>query len=229
MRNKKTLLACLIAGTLPPPAWSAGGHFPVDDADITAPGDVQIETWLTRIDGSNSQFAFLPAWTIPNSRLELTAALYRLEEDGDSFNRLEPAAKWQFLPTAPGVVGGAMSIAAGIDDGDWNDLQVNFVGSYVLSNAPITLHGNLGWIHDRSGEDNQDRVFVGGAFDWGLNDQLNLIGQIYRQGADAEVETQLSLRFNFDHTVEHLDLAPGRQLSGSDKDWFFTVGLTLTF
>jgi hypothetical protein len=229
MHNNKHLLACLMAGALPLSAWSAGGHYPVDDADITAPGDIQVETWFSRIDGDNSEFAFLPAWTIPNSRLELTAGLYRLEQDGDGFNRFEPAAKWQFVAVAPGVVGGAMSIAAGIDDGDWSDLLVNFIGSYELTTVPLTLHGNLGWIHDRSGDDNLDRIFVGGAFDWGLNDQFNLIGQVYREGADADIESQLGLRFNFDHRVEHLDLAVGRQLSGSDKDWFFTVGLTLSF
>ncbi|MGY6555342.1 MAG: hypothetical protein ACXIUM_12570, partial [Wenzhouxiangella sp.] len=86
-----------------------------------------------------------------------------------------------------------------------------------------------GWIHDRSGEENLNRVFLGAAFDWGISEQLNLIGQVYRDGAEAEVESQLGLRFNFDHSVEHLDLALGRQLSGSDKEWFFTVGLTLTF
>lgn len=229
MRHKKHLMACLLAGALPLSAWSAGGHYPVDDADITAPGDIQIETWFTRLDGSNSEFAFLPSWTIPNSRLELTAGLYRMEQDGGSLNRFEPAAKWQWVPVAPGVVGGAMSLTAGIDDGDWNDLRVNFVGSYDLTNRPLTLHGNLGWIHDRSGDDRLDRIFLGGAFDWGLNDQLNLIGQVYREGAEAEVESQFGLRLNFAHTIQHLDLAVGRELTGDDKDWFFTVGLGLAF
>lgn len=229
MRNKKTLLACLIAGALPVSAWSAGGHFPVDDAEITARGDIQVETWFTRVDGNNSEFGFLPAWTVPSLPLELTAGLYRVDEDGNSFFRFEPAAKWQFVPQAPGVVAGAMSVAAGIDDGNWNDLLVNFIGSYELANAPLTLHGNLGWIHDRSGDKNLDRIFVGGAFDWGLTEQLNVIGQVYREGSDAEFESQLGLRFNFDHAVEHLDLAVGRALRGGDKDWFFTLGLTLTF
>lgn len=229
MRNKKTLLACLIAGALPLSAWSAGGHFPVDDAEITAPGDIQVETWFTRVDGNNSEFGFLPAWTVPSLPLELTAGLYRVDEDGNSFFRFEPAAKWQFVPQAPGVVAGAMSVAAGIDDGNWNDLLVNFIGSYELANAPLTLHGNLGWIHDRSDEENIDRVFVGGAFEWGLNDQVDLIGQVYREGVDEEIESQLGLRFNFDHSLEYLDFAVGRTLTGDDKDWAFTVGFGLAF
>jgi|GEM_PF-4358369 len=230
MRNNKiTLLACLIASALPLSAWSAGGHYPVDDADIGDPGDFGAEAWFTRVDGDNSEFAFLPTWRPGAMPIELVAGLIRVEEDGDSFFRFEPAAKWQFSPFAPGQVGGAVNIEAGIDDGDWNDLLVNFIGSYELTTVPMVLHGNLGWIHDRGGDDNVDRVFLGGAFEWGLTDQFDLIGQVYREGADEEVESQLGLRFHFDQNFEYLDLAVGRTLTGDDKDWFFTVGFGLAF
>ena len=230
MRNtNKTLLACLIAGALPLSAWSAGGHYPVDDADIGDAGDFGIEAWFTRVDGDNSETAFLPTWRPGAAPIELVAGFIRVEEDGESFNRFEPAAKWQFSPIEPGVAAGAVNVEAGIDDGDWNDLLVNFIGSYELTNAPVIVHANLGWIHDRGGDENLDRVFVGGAFEWGLAESFDLIGQVYREGADEEVESQLGLRFNFDHNVEYLDLAVGRTLTGDDNDWFFTVGLGLAF
>ncbi|TVS09735.1 MAG: hypothetical protein EA419_12290 [Wenzhouxiangella sp.] len=229
MSNKKTLLACLMAAALPFSAWSAGGHYPVDDADIGDPGDFGIETWFTHVDSDNSELAFLPTWRPGTLPVELVLGLIRVEEDSDSFNRVEPAAKWQFSPIAPGRLGAAVNVEGGFDDGDWTDLLVNFPLSYELPDAPVVVHANLGWIHDRAGDDNVDRLFSGAAFEWGLNDRADLIGQVYREGADEEVESQLGLRFHFDHNVEYLDLAAGRTLTGDDKDWFFTVGFGLAF
>ena len=229
MRRYKTVFVCLIAGVLPFSAWAAGGHHPVDDSEIGDPTEVGIEAWFSRIDGDNAEYALLPFWRPGLTPVELVAGLIRVEEDGDTFTRFEPAAKWQFSPVAPGRLGTAVNVEVGIEDSDWTDLLVNFPLSYELPDAPVVLHGNLGWIHDRAGRDNVDRVFVGGAFEWGLNEQFDLIGQIYREGADEEVESQLGLRFNFDHNFDYLDLAAGRTLTGDDKDWFFTVGFGLAF
>ncbi len=229
MSNKKTLLTCLLAGVLPVSAWSAGGHYPVDDSEIGDPADFAIEAWFTRYDGNNSEYAILPSWRPGLTPVELVAGLIRVEEDGDTFTRFEPAAKWQFSPVAPGRLGTAVYLEVGIEDSDWTDLLVNFPLSYELPDAPLVLHGNLGWIHDRTGRDNVDRVFVGGAFEWSLTEQFDLIGQVYREGADEEVESQLGLRFHFDHSFEYLNLAGGRTLTGDDKDWFFTVGFGLAF
>jgi len=227
VRNYKTLPACLIAGALPLSAWSTGGHYPVDDADIGHPGDFGIEAWFTRSGPDDHELAVLPAWRPGALPIELVAGLIRAEEDGESFHRFEPAAKWQFSPIAPGQVAGAVNVQAGINDGDWHDLLVNFTASHELIDAPVILHGNLGWIHDRSGDENLDRVFIGGAFEWGLSDQFDLIGQVYREGADEQVESQLGLRFHMNHNVEFLDLAVGRTLTGADKDWFFSVGFAI--
>ncbi len=225
MRN--TILSAAIAACLPFSAFAAGGHYPVDDADITAPGDVQIETWFTRVDGNNSEFAFLPAWTPPGTQLELTAGFYRLEEDGASFNRFEPAAKWQFSPIEPGRVAIAASVAVGFDDGDFTDWLVNLPISYELASAPVVLHGNLGWIRLREDKD-IDRAFVGAAFEWEATSVFDVIGQVYREGADEDPEAQLGLRFGFGGPLDHIDIAAGRTLRG-DKDWFVTLGLALSF
>lgn len=115
------ILSAVLLGGLPLSALAAGGHYPVDDAVITAPGDFQIETWITRVDGDNSEMAFLPAWTPPGTALELTAGLIRVEEDGERFNRFEPAAKWLFSPLEPGRVAVATALELGFDDGDFTD------------------------------------------------------------------------------------------------------------
>ncbi|MHB8708857.1 MAG: hypothetical protein ACYC9I_08280 [Desulfuromonadales bacterium] len=73
-----------------------------------------------------------------------------------------------------------------------------------------------------------DRLFLGGAFGWDLNDAVGLIGQVYREGADEDPEAQLGLRFALGGPAEYLDIAAGRQLQG-DKEWFVTAGITLVF
>ncbi len=224
---QKKIIALAVAGCLPFSAFAAGGHYPVDDADITAPGDVQIETWFTRLDGNQREFGFLPAWTPAGTTLELTAGFYRLKVDGDSFNRLEPATKWQISPLEAGRLAIAASVALGFDEGDFSDWLVNLPVSYEMTNAPVVLHGNLGWIRLRE-DGNRDRVFLGAGFEWEASSAFAIIGQIYREGADEEPKAQLGLRFGFDGALEHLDLAVGRSLRG-DKDWSVTVGLTLSF
>jgi hypothetical protein len=221
------MLSMALAGGLPLSALAAGGHYPVDDADIIAPGDFQIETWYTRVDGNNSEFAFLPAWTPSGTSLELTAGLIRVEEGGENFNRFEPAAKWQFSPIGPGRVALATAVQLGFDDGDFTDWLVNVPVSYELTGAPAVLHGNLGWIRSRE-DGNSDRAFFGAAFEWEATAVFDLIGQIYREGADEDPEAQLGLRFGFEGPLDHIDFAAGRTLRG-ETDWFLTAGLALTF
>ncbi len=227
MRN--TILSIILAGALPLSVHAAGGHYPVDDADIGDPGDFGIESWFTHFDSDNNELAVLPTWRPGDLPLELVGGLIRVEEDGDSINRFEPAAKWQFAPIEPGQAGAAVNVEVGIEDSDWTDLLVNFPLSYEFRDAPVVVHGNLGWIHDRGGDDNIDRLFTGVALEWGMADAVDLIGQVYREGADEEVEGQLGLRFLFDSPFEYLDVAGGRVLTGDDKDWSFTVGFGLAF
>ncbi|MGY6588186.1 MAG: hypothetical protein ACXIUB_07825 [Wenzhouxiangella sp.] len=227
--NKFAISSLALALALPVTAFAAGGHYPVDDVYVGEPGDFIIESFFTRFDGDNSELGFLPTWRPGQAPLELVAGLIRVEEDGESINRFEPQLKYQLAPMEAGRWGSAVYLHAGIEDSDFNDLLLNFPFSYEFRDAPVAIHANIGWIHDRGGDENVDRVFLGGAFEWGFADSVDLIGQVYREGADEEIESQLGLRFHFDSPVEYIDLAVGRVLSGDDKDWFATVGFGLAF
>ncbi|TVQ50530.1 MAG: hypothetical protein EA371_00275 [Gammaproteobacteria bacterium] len=98
---------------MPLVAWSAGGHYPVDDAGITAPGDIQIESWITRVNSDNVEFGFLPAATV-RDRLELTAGVYRIETGAGDFMRFEPAAKLALPVSGMPGVSLAASLALGV-------------------------------------------------------------------------------------------------------------------
>lgn len=225
-----TMAALLCAAPLT--AWSSGGHYPVDDADITPPGEVQIESWFSRIDAANHELAVLLATTPRNTRLELTAGLYQLREDRDSELRFEPAAKWRFTADDDADWMIAASFAVGYEDDRVSDWLLNLPVSYAMPNRDVIVHGNLGWIHERSaGRSGNDvnRAFFGAGIEWAFTDSMALIGQWYREGAEAEPEAQLGLRWSPDATFEAVDLAVGRVLRGDDKDWTLTLGFTLTF
>ncbi|QOC23866.1 hypothetical protein IC757_07035 [Wenzhouxiangella sp. AB-CW3] len=217
------LLLCL-----PVTAWSVGGHYPVDDADLPDPREFGAELWHTVLDSDNSESAFSAFWRPGSLPVELIAEFQHLDEDGVSSNRFEPQIKYQLEPLASGQMGAAIMVHAGYEGGEVADWLVNVPFSYVLSDTPITLHGNLGWIHER-GETSRDRGYLGGAVEWDAFERLTVIGQVYREGADAETEAQLGLRTPLGGPVEHLDIAVGQELTGDDNDWFVTVGLAFAF
>jgi len=223
MTKRVLLLIALLL--LPLAGWCAGGHYPVDDADIVAPSDFQIESWYSHFDGRNAEFGFLPAVTV-RDRLELTAGYYRLEAGGDNLDRFELAAKWQFAPIEDGAIASALAVTVGHEDGEWSDWLVNLPVSYAMAHAPVVFHLNAGWIHER--DDSSDHLFTGAAVEWSATEQFDLIGQLYREGSDEDAEAQIGIRTGIGDVVEHLDVAVGRNLS-SDADWFVTAGLTLAF
>jgi hypothetical protein len=222
---KKQIPGVVLVALLPVTAWSGGGHYPVDDADIVAPGDFQIETWYSHLNNRQSEFGFLPAMTLFD-RVEITAGYYRLQVGSEYFDRFEPAAKWQFAPIEDGAIASALAVTVGYEDGEWSDWLVNAPVSYAMAQAPFVFHLNAGWIHER--EDSSDHLFTGAAVEWSASDRFDLIAQVYREGADEDAEAQIGVRAGVGGGVEHLDIAVGRNL-GRDGDWFMTAGLALAF
>lgn len=225
--NKHTL-ALLFAAGLPTAAWPVGGHYPVDDATLPDTGEFGVELWHSRVDGENSESALAAYWRAGERPLELIAEFQHLEEDGSNSDRFEPQLKYQLTPIASGQIGAALVVHAGYEHGRVADWLINMPFSYPLPDGPVTLHGNLGWIHER-GEQSRNRGYIGAAFEWHALEQLTVIGQIYREGADAETEAQLGLRTPLGGILDHLDLAVGQQLTGDDDDWQVTAGLAVSF
>lgn len=223
--QKYKLTALITLATVTAPAWSSGGHYPIDDAELAEPGVLQIEAWHTRIDGSNWELAILPAITLPGAPLELTAGYARVKDDGEGFHRFEPSAKWQFSAVDSVQVGAAVSLTAGHEDGRFTDWLLNVPITYQLEGTKLTLLANAGWLRERDAGWN-DRLFVGGGFEWEADSRTTVIGQLYREGSSVKPEAQLGLRFDGRAAVEFIDLAVGRELGG-DNDWSFTFGLTL--
>ncbi len=225
---EKHALILLFIGVLPITAWSAGGHYPVDDADLPDPGEFGTEIWHTWFDDDASESAVSAYWRPGQLPLELIAEFQHIETNGQTAERFQPQIKYQLAPIKPGEMGGAVILSVGYQDDEVTDWLVNVPFSYRMPGRPFTLHGNLGWIHER-GDENRDRGYVGGGIDWQAFEFLTVVGQIYREGAEAETTGQIGLRTQLPGFLQYADLAAGRELTGANQDWFFTAGLGIAF
>lgn len=180
---------------LPLAAGAAGGHYPVDDASASGAGSFQLEAWPTRIDRDNQQGALVPAWGASES-VDLYLGFLQVREDGQSYSRLEPGAKWLLRATDEGGAALALAVTAGVDEGRLEDLLVNLPISYALAEAALDLHLNTGWLRTRDRDRGaQDRLFLGIGAEWTPLQRVGFIGQLYREGADAEPEAHLACGF----------------------------------
>jgi hypothetical protein len=229
MRSRRNWLAGVPLLAMPALAGAAGLHFPTDDATVLDSGQVQLEGWALRADSRNGEFAVLPAVGIGGS-VELAMGLLRVSEDGEYSNRLEPEAKWRLPLALPDGWGAALGVIAGVEEGRLEDWFVNLPLSYEFGVAPLALHLNTGWLRTRDPfRGSVDRMFTGIGAEWDLAPRVGFIGQVYREGTDAEPEAQLGLRLAVGERLDSLDVAFGRPLRGDDKDWFVVAGFAALF
>ncbi len=99
------------------------------------------------------------------------------KDDGDSFHRFEPSAKWHFSAVDSGQVGAAVSLTAEHEDGRFADWLLNVQLTYQLKAAPLTLLANAGWLRERD-QDWSDRLFIGGGFECEAGPQATVIVQV---------------------------------------------------
>ncbi|TVS16734.1 MAG: hypothetical protein EA417_08770 [Gammaproteobacteria bacterium] len=95
--QKHKLAALITLATVTAPAWSSGGHYPIDDAELAEPGVLQIEAWDAGFAGSAWAFALLPAITLQGLPLKWTADHVRLENCGDRVRPFESGANWPLI------------------------------------------------------------------------------------------------------------------------------------
>lgn len=172
---RATLIAAGILA-LPLTSHGSGGHFAVDDAELTDAGRCQIETWYARSDRNNDEITFLPACN-PTGNLEITLGISRIQEAQQRDTLTELALKTQILPLASDRMDVALSVA-----GFRSHNGSEFIGSEAVLPVTVQLserlmtHVNLGWAWER-GED--DAALMGLAFDYALHEQLSVIAEGY--------------------------------------------------
>ena len=231
---RKMFVAAMLL--VPASLWASGGHYPVDDSVVGEPGDFVVESWVVYLDSDNRELAVLPTLTLGGQAgrwaglgaVDLTGGIYRIEEDGERFTRFEPAVKYR-LPWSADMadmgVTAAVSFTAGFDDGRLEDWLLNVPLTFASVDA-WSVHANVGWLRLRDRADGSaDRLLLGLGGEFQVSEAVDVIAQIYREGAHEQPGAQLGVRFAGGSVVEVVDLAVGRVLRGDDQDWFVTVGV----
>jgi hypothetical protein len=200
-------------------AWSAGGHFAVDDATLADPGRCQIEAWYTRHDRGSREYTLVPACN-PTGNLELGLGVTRLSPKSDL--QLELSAKTLVRELTLDTIGWGIAVVSQHND-DLSRLEA--IQAYVPVSIPLVpgvlVHANLGWDYQRH---DADSMTWGLGTDIGLTDNMHLIGEVWghHRGGSA---AQIGLRFVVKEA--NIDVSYGRN-RGGDEDWF-TVGTAWTF
>lgn len=221
--NPVFAVALLAGSTLlafSPFAHANGGHFLVDDADITPRGECAVETFVQRFAGT-SGVATAGLCTTQSGWEIGVPVTYNLSDNELSTYGLE-------LKTiaTDNLWGGALAISVGVErDNEANAYSGGFINlpySRSLS-SDVVLHVNIGSAYSHAERDWQATWGVASTFT--LNEQLDVIAETAGVGSDKPTfaigfRSAFADRFEFDASV-------GRDLE--QRGNVVTLGLNIAF
>jgi hypothetical protein len=209
---------------------AAGGAYVVDDADINAPGECNIDVWYQ--DGRhspNGAAVVSPACTFRElPSVQLGAAVQRNHIDGQNETQLSPQFKAQLFSredlglqlALAGSAHIAFNRAHAFDGADLN-LPVTWQPVDALR-----LNLNTGWNHTYDDGEQNHRWSWGTGVEYDLARSLTLIAERYGQRG-GEQAWQVGPRLHIGERID-VDLIGGRSLIG-ERDQWLTTGATLRF
>lgn len=203
-------------------AHAVGGHYAVDDAALVEPGRCELEGWYARADGDNDDYTVVGACN-PWGNLELGLGASRLQTAGERDTVAEVGAKLLFRELTPGGFGWGLAVATTYG-GALERLEgaAAYLPLSVDVAEGLVLNYNLGWAHERDGDD---------AAIWGVNGIYQLApgwGLIAEAYGTHRGGTELQAGLRYEIGPARLDLGYGRARADSDDDWY-TLGLGWAF
>jgi len=215
-------------------AHAAGGAYVVDVADVGAPGNCKVESWLSLADNHDFIGSVAPTCVVDFFRpVELNAQISRFRADGEWGSAVAPKAKTNIIPTGIGTWGVAISSTAAIDltTGEMAAVAATVPATLRLS-EDMRININGGWLWDRI----VDRHYLtyGLGFDWRTSDNVfTLTAEIFGLAGSSEFagvtqpRFQAGIRFR---PVDRfsIDFIYGRNLVGENANWL-TVATTVRF
>lgn len=213
------------------PAVANGGHFLVDDADITPAGECMVETWVQRASAgaqdrvdqpsSSHVWAAQPICTTQNG-WEITVPFEYSTSDS------EPAAYGLELKTmvSHNLYGGALALSFGVmrdhQDSDFEGGFINIPYSRPVNDS-VMLHVNVGTEYDNF--ESEWNPTWGLATTITVNERLDLIAETAGVGSDSPA-AGLGLRTVLSDRIE-LDASFGRDFEVRSN--IVAVGLNIAF
>lgn len=218
--------ALVTTALLPGGVLAAGGHFVVDDTEVTETGGLALESWYSRASAGNDERAAVLAYGIaPGGELALEGGRERV--DGADADRLGVTGKWNLADAAAEGLG--VAVVGGVFfDGErdrFQEAELFFPVDVPLGDGRAVFRYNLGWSHQRDADD-RDVATWGFGGEVALLSRLDLIAEIYGDQRDS-TEVQAGLRLHLADRVT-MDAGYGRERRDRDEDWW-TVGLAATF
>jgi len=215
-------------------AFAAGAAYQVDTAELSEAGSCKLEAWYSRSAARDEIAAVNPACVVDVSRpVEIGAQFARGRSDGESSTTLTPKLKSNFIPSAIGKPGVAVTMGATYDASDnrASSLFVALPATLRLSNlARINL--DLGWLRDRG--TGADHATYGAGLDLRTGDNIwtltaEVFGQAVKPAAVGENQPRYQLGMRY-RPVDpfNIDLIYGRNLIGEGRDWL-TLSVTARF
>lgn len=217
--------------TLAQPAFAAGGHFLVDDADITPAGDCQLESWFQRASSGTHDRVDQPsaehAWVAQsmcstrNFWEVATPVEYNTSDNELAAYGLEVKT---MMPIQ--LLEGNLAFSAGImrdhQESEFEGGFINIPYSRAL-NERFKMHFNLGTEYNQA--DSEWSPTWGAATAFRLHDRIDLISEAAGVGSDSP-SAALGLRSQLSSAVE-FDASFGRDFEVRSN--IFSIGLNMAF
>ncbi|MBI1182281.1 MAG: hypothetical protein GC201_17195 [Alphaproteobacteria bacterium] len=226
MLPRLSLIALLgaAAALTGPPARAAGNAEIVDDAFIGAPGECQVETWVTRLSRRSGAATVSPACTLRAlPALQLGALTSTSWQPGPEDTTIGPIAKVAL--GSVGALGFAVDGEAdwSIDTGRLETASVIVPVSLTLSEA-VTLSLNAGWLWRRDGGHNA--AFYGAQVEWHAADRWTLVAEFFGDSR-SDPGLQTGVRWTPRPWLD-LEALAGYKVDG-EADLGLTLGVTVRF
>ncbi|RUO26886.1 hypothetical protein CWE09_09405 [Aliidiomarina minuta] len=232
--NALTLSAAFAAGFAvfaSQPVMANGGHFLVDDADITPPGECMLETWFQRasagapqrVDQPNASHSWvaMPICTTQNGWEVSLPVEYNTSDS-------ELAAYGLELKTmlSTNLNGGALALSVGVmrdhQESDFEGGFINLPYSYPVNDA-LMVHVNVGTEYNNF--DSEWNPTWGLATTFTVNERLDLIAETAGVSDDSPAAA-LGFRTVLNDRIE-FDASFGRDFEVRSN--IVTIGLNVAF
>ncbi|MCC5878365.1 MAG: hypothetical protein JJU03_00510 [Idiomarina sp.] len=212
-------------------AQANGGHFMVDDADITRPGECALETWgqrasagaPQRVEQPNTTHAWIaqPACTT-QSGWEIAIPI----EFSTSDSELSAYGLELKTMLAANVYGGALALSVGVirdhQVRDYEGVFINFPYSYAIHDA-LTVHLNAGTQYDNL--ESEWNPTWGLATTMRVNEHLDVIAEAAGMIGDSPTAA-IGMRTALAPNIE-LDASLGRDFEV--RSHILSVGVNVAF
>jgi hypothetical protein len=207
-------------------AW-AGRPLTVEDASVVEDHGCQVEAWIDRSRDATT------GWVVPACNLfwntEWQAGFARSHEGQTRFSDAYFQAKTLLQEVRDDSPWGVASVI-GVTRKPLNETHRGYDNPYAIAvltiaagSAPVLVHGNLGWTHDR--ERSRDTTVWGVAAESPVSASIAVMGEVFGENADRPF-WRIGARWTAVPKHLEVDLSYLARSGATAAERFISVGVT---